>query len=213
MTQNASMLAPPLPGYEHINRFWNKVEKTVMAKILPGEFYITDCDEQVSTVLGSCIAACVRDFASGIGGMNHFMLPEVTQERIDQGCAQVIGTATRYGNYAMEHLINAILSHGGRRVNLEFKIFGGGRIIPSMGDVGERNIRFVMDYLALEHYEVAARDLGGIWPRKIIYSPQTGRVRLKKLEHLHNNTVVDRELNYQDSIKDVPVESEIELFE
>lgn len=203
---------PPIEGFEAIKRYWDKVNNVVAAKILPGEYYVTNQDEMITTVLGSCISACIRDKVSGIGGMNHFMLPETTQSRLDEGRDSVVGIATRYGNYAMEHLINTILSHGGKRKNLEVKVFGGGKIIPTMGNVGLKNIDFVLDYIDTEGLTLLAKDLGDIYPRKVNFYPKTGRVRMKKIQDIHNDTIVKRETQYFRSIKDVVVESDIELF-
>jgi len=128
------------------------------------------------------------------------------------GLDSVISTATRYGNYAMEHMINDILTHGGLRCNLEVKVFGGGKIMSSMTDVGIKNIQFVQDYLVQERLKVVGRDLGDIYPRKVLYFPATGRVLVKKLKDLHNDTVVKRETEYRHALDQQPVEGEIELF-
>jgi len=180
---------------------------------LPGEYYVTLTHELVTTVLGSCISACIRDKVTGIGGMNHFMLPETTHHKLKVGAEAVVGNATRYGNYAMEHLINTILENGGKRKNLEVKVFGGGKIIPTLGDVGSRNIDFVLEYIDTEALQLVSQDLGDIYPRKVNFYPKTGKVRMKKIKNLHNETIASRETQYRSSIKDTPVESgEIELF-
>lgn len=204
--------APSLPGFETITRYWDGQNRIVAAKLLPGEYYVTAANELVTTVLGSCIAACIRDRELGIGGMNHFMLPETDQNRLLNGAEAVVGNATRYGNYAMEHLINAILRNGGKRKNLEVKLFGGGKIIPTLGDVGQRNIDFVLGYVDTEALDLVSHDLGDIYPRKVNYFPRTGRVRMKKIKDLHNETLITRETRYRSSITDLPVEGEVELF-
>ena len=164
----------------------------------------------ITTVLGSCVSACIRDRVFGIGGMNHFMLP--ISDGQGWGDADLVSTATRYGNYAMEHMINDILTHGGRRKNLEVKIFGGGQIIASMSSVGLKNINFVREYIAAEGLTLIGEDVGDIYPRKIVYYPKSGRVKLKKLKDMHNDTIVKRERDYQHDIEEKPVESSIELF-
>lgn len=194
-----------LPGFEKINRYWDKTRGIFGAKILPGEFYVTIHDELISTVLGSCISACVRDKKLGLGGMNHFMLPA-------SGGEELMGAANRYGNFAMENLINEILKNGGRRENLEVKIFGGGRILASMTDIGLRNIQFAQEYVKTENLTVVSEDVGDIFPRKVIFFPATGKVLVKRLKSLHNDTVVSREKNYMTTIDTKPVESDIELF-
>jgi chemotaxis protein CheD len=207
-----SNLGRTLAGFESINRYWDREHNIVAAKILPGEYYVTNKDELVTTVLGSCVSACIRDRVFGIGGMNHFMLPASdsgTWGGVQPGSTN---TATRYGNYAMEHMINDILKHGGHRRNLEVKIFGGGKIINTMTDIGNRNISFVRAYIAMEGMTLAGEDVGDIYPRKVVFFPLTGRVRMKKLKHLHNDTVLRREVAYQHQLIAQPVEGEIELF-
>lgn len=212
MDSNQALRNPPIPGFQNIKRYWDNINNIITAKLLPGEYYVTNEDEMITTVLGSCISACIRDKVSGIGGMNHFMLPETTQARLDEGRESVVGNATRYGNYAMEHLINTILSNGGKRKNLEIKVFGGGKIIQNMGDVGQKNIRFVLDYIDTEGLLLLSQDLGDIYPRKVNFYPKTGRVRMKKIQDIHNNTIVSRENQYRRTIKDIPVEGDVELF-
>ncbi len=201
----------PIRGFEHINRYWDKDHDEFSAKILPGEYYITTQGEWIVTVLGSCVSACIRDTRLNIGGMNHFMLPDGANQvnRADNG---VISESARYGNFAMEHLINEILKQGGSRRNLEVKITGGGRIISKMGDIGKKNIVFVIDYLATEGLSILSEDVGDIYPRKVQYNPKTGQLRVKKLRSMHNATILEREKKYQSSIAEKPVVGDIELF-
>ena len=199
-----------LPGFEHINRYWDKVHEVNAAKILPGEFYVTRENELVSTVLGSCVSACIRDVSLGVGGMNHFMLPVDRNTKIETN-----SESARYGNHAMEMLINAILKAGGLKKNLEVKLFGGGRVLSSMSniDVGEQNIVFIKGYAALEGLNVVTEDLGDIYPRKVIYFPQTGRALMKKLRKVHNDTLEQREKSYREKLKEEKAASDdIELF-
>lgn len=213
MSSRQIITAPSIFGFENIKRYWDNQNDIEAAKLLPGEYYVTLKHELVTTVLGSCISACIRDKVTGIGGMNHFMLPETTLNKLNAGAEAVVGNATRYGNYAMEHLINTILEHGGKRKNLEVKIFGGGKIIPTLGDIGLKNIQFVLEYIDTEALQLVSQDLGDIYPRKVNFYPKTGRVRMKKIKNLHNETIASRETQYRSSIKDTPVESgEIELF-
>ena len=215
----ASAVAPrppppprPLPGFEHVKRIWHGLHGFYAARILPGEYYVTKSQEGVSTTLGSCISACIRDRVSGIGGMNHFMLPATAGNDPNAWKASGLGAATRYGNYAMEHLINEIMKNGGRRENLEVKVFGGGRILENMSDVGLRNIAFVRDYLAAEQLTVIAEDVGDIHPRQVIYFPATGRAKVKRLRSLHNKVIASVEMRYVGSIADKPVTGDVELF-
>lgn len=198
---------PALPGFETINRYWDRTRQRFAAKILPGQYYVTTHDECIVTVLGSCVSACIRDPLFGVGGMNHFMLPSGTGA--GDGWP---GIATRYGNYAMEHLINVVLKHGGRREHLEIKVFGGGRILAQMTDIGRRNIEFIREYLHTEGLRIAAENLGDVHPRKVVYFPQTGKAQQKKLRSLHNDTLAEREKAYLHALENEPVTGDIELF-
>lgn len=178
-------------------------------KILPGEYFVTQRELVIVTVLGSCVSVCLRDRANGIGGMNHFMLPGN-----HDGGLSTISASARYGVYAMELLINHLLKLGARRSDFEAKVFGGGSVLRGMtaNNVGERNAEFVREYLATENIQIAAQDLLDIYPRKVYYFPNTGRVLVKKLKSQHNTTVLDREMEYSMRIKRVPVAGEIDLF-
>ncbi len=200
--------AKAMKGFEGIKRYWDHTNNAVVAKILPGEFYVTGQAELISTVLGSCISACIRDKRTGLGGMNHFMLPTGPAN----STASEADLATRYGLFAMEHLINELLSNGGRRGDLEIKLFGGGKMFASMNDVGQRNIHFARQFLVDEGYKLMGEDVGGPYPRKVMYAPKTGKVRIKKLANLHNDTIEKRENRYMHSIEDKPVAGEIDLF-
>ncbi|WP_269082197.1 chemoreceptor glutamine deamidase CheD [Thalassomonas actiniarum] len=203
-----------LPEFTHINHYWDRQRQMVVAKILPGEFYITTENIAIATTLGSCIAACIRDTRTGMGGMNHFMLPHTLKEaaEVNWGQRKRICDATRYGNYAMEHLINKILSHGGRRCNFRAKVFGGGKVLKQMSDVGQSNIDFVLGYLKDENIRIDNADLGGDYPRKVIFEPGTGKVYMKRLDNLHNDTIVRRERDYKYKIDHQAVGGDIELF-
>ncbi|MFK5894231.1 MAG: chemoreceptor glutamine deamidase CheD [Pseudomonadota bacterium] len=209
-----NMQLPALfPGFESINRYWDKTHKRFAAKILPGEYFVTAEDEIIVTVLGSCVSACVRDKIYGIGGMNHFMLPASSSDMSHHLQAGGNSTeATRYGGYAMEMLINDILKYGGRRENLEIKIFGGGRIIKSMTDVGRRNVEFIGEYIKNENLALISGDTGDIYPRKVVFHPNSGKVKVKRLQSIHNETLIHREETYQHQLEDKPSSGEVELF-
>ncbi len=201
-----------LPGFKSINRYLDKTKGLFTAKILPGEYYVTTNQELITTVLGSCVSACIRDPVFGIGGMNHFMLPLDGENGSSAWKNAGHSAATRYGNVAMEHLINEILKHGGNRENLEIKVFGGGRILKKMTNIGLRNIEFVHEYLHTEGFHIVAEDLGDIYPRKVIYDPMTGKVRMRKLRNMHNQTIVEREQTYLHDLEQQPPAGEIDLF-
>jgi chemotaxis protein CheD len=180
------------------------------AKISPGEYYYTDKDMLIVTVLGSCVSACIRDTKSGIGGMNHFMLPESGSADRDSPVSE----SMRYGTYAMEVLINQLLRNGAKRENLEAKIFGGGNVLRSFttNNVGDRNAAFVKQYLRDEGIKVTGEDLLDIYPRKVYYFPKTGKVLVKKLKQLNNYTLVKREQAYSSKLKTNDVGGDIDLF-
>ena len=149
-------------------------------KVLPGEYYVTQDDMMVMTVLGSCIAACIWDPKVRVGGMNHFMLPD--------GAGDTTG---RYGSYAMELLINEMIKLGARREWMQAKVFGGGQVMHSFTtmNVGERNTQFVLDYLQTERISVVSKDVLDIYPRKVCYFPSTGKAMVKRLAHSHPETL------------------------
>jgi len=203
-----------LPEFDHVNHYWDRQKKIVIAKILPGEFYMTSQHMVIATTLGSCVSACIWDPMIGLGGMNHFMLPLTTQEvhEVNWGQRGMVSDATRYGNFAMEHLINMILVHGGRKQNLRAKVFGGGKVMKKMSNIGNKNIAFVLDYLKTENIPIESQDLGDQFPRKVLFEPNTGRVFVKRLDNLHNDTIVRRERDYETRIENKPVDGDIELF-
>lgn len=212
MDNNQTAPPPVLEGFDHIKRYWDKTSQMYAAKLLPGEFYVTTHDELIVTVLGSCVSACVRDRVFGIGGMNHFMLPGASAGAAPDPHSRWASEATRYGNFAMEALINEILKNGGRKENLEIKIFGGGKIMENMTNIGEMNIRFVREFIHAEGLKLLAEDVGDIYPRKVHYFPLSGKVKMKKLRSLHNNTIVERERRYSESLRAKPIEGDIDLF-
>ena len=204
-------LPPCLPCFSQVKRYRDaREDNAVVAKLLPGEYYVSLHNEMITTVLGSCISACIYDLESGVGGMNHFMLPNLEDSAKWQGTE--VNDAARYGNYAMENLINEILKNGGRRSNLKVKVFGGGRIISNMAHIGLKNTSFAMEFLKREQLQICARDTGDIFPRKVNFYPGTGRVMVKKLKSLHNKTIFQRECAYKYEIEHTPVAGAVELF-
>jgi chemotaxis protein CheD len=186
----------PLPGFERLQRFWEPDTARWTVKLLPGEYYVTRNDEAITTVLGSCVSACIRDPGANVGGMNHFMLPEALSFDDDKSASAFDQQTTRYGSFAMECLINDLLKLGAARQRLEIKLFGGSRILASMTDIGAHNIAFIKQYLSLEGLAVMAHDLGGERPRKVVYFPATGRARMKTLRPIENRSIADREQLY-----------------
>ena len=199
-----------LPGFEAIRRYHNSTGHLI-AKLLPGDYYVTCEDEVLDTVLGSCVSACIRNPRLRIGGMNHFMLPRPSGTGNDTW-ENLAGRATRYGSASMEQLINRILSAGGTRADLEVKIFGGGRVLSSLTDVGNHNVMFVRDFLRQEGLRVISEDVGATWPRHVQYFPMSGRARVRHLTARHGEDVASHEQQYLKGLEKAPVAGEIDLF-
>jgi chemotaxis protein CheD len=179
-----------------------------VVRILPGDYQVTNEHMGLVTTLGSCVSACIRDVVLGIGGINHFMLPE---SELNAGNIH----SARYGSYAMEVLVNELLKQGASRRNLEAKVFGGANVLRSItsADVGSRNAEFVREYLANEKISIVAQDLGDTCPRKIVFFPRTGRVLVMRLATALNRAELDAERVYQESLHAKPVAGDIELFD
>ena len=176
-------------------------------KILPGEFFVTPRDLLIVTVLGSCVSACIRDRLTGIGGMNHFMLPGNPSSAANSDSA-------RYGVYAMEILLNHLMKLGAKKDRLEAKVFGGGNVLPGMthSNIGGKNADFVLEFLETETIPVIGEDLGQNHPRKVYFFPNTGRVLVKRIRQMHNNTIIQREIEYISRLDKTKVEGDVELF-
>lgn len=166
-------------------------DRGVVTTVHQGDCLVSnEADLTYSTVLGSCISACVRDRVANIGGMNHFLLAEQSGAARDR-----YGASARYGAFAMEQLINKVLSRGtGKKANLEIKVFGGGKINAALDDVGAKNIDFVREFLANEGYDVTAEDLGGNYARRVMFKPATGRAFVKRLDNTANASIASEEL-------------------
>jgi chemotaxis protein CheD len=204
-------LPPALPQFGHIRRTWDADLGIPVAKLLPGDYYVTRHNEAIFTVLGSCVSACVRERKLGIGGMNHFMLPLDRSGGTSAWAENLVSSSTRYGNVAMERLINDIMTLGGQRANLEFKVIGGGKVLDMALDVGGRNAQFVREYLKTEGFFISAEDLGDCFARKVYYSPATGKVRVKRLTSTVNRAVFEREREFAPTTAQVESGS-VELF-
>lgn len=156
--------------------FYDAHFRNEAVKVLPGEFYVADEDLLVMTTLGSCIAACLWDREKKVGGMNHFLLP-------DTGQGATGADSGRYGSFAMDLLIGELVKRGATRSTLEAKVFGGGAVISGMNtiNVGERNTKFVLDYLRTERITVVSKDVMDIYPRKVCFLPASGKAMVKRL--------------------------------
>lgn len=215
------MLGPKLvsPQYQnsHFNRFYHPLRDKHIVKVLPGGVYCTEAeDELIATGLGSCVSACMWDSDLHIGGMNHFLLPFDSKSQLKTWCPdEVASTASRYGSYAMEILLNALLKRGARRTSLRLKLFGGAQMLGRNSMIGEKNVAFILNYVEQEGMEVVSQDLGGLEPRKILFDPYTGKAWLKRIpfteiHHLQHQeekyaSQLDRESHATDN-------NDVELF-
>lgn len=189
-------------------RYYESTFKCDAVKVLPGEYFYSKDDIAIVTVLGSCVAACIRDTATGVGGMNHFMLPS------SGDINNPVSDSMRYGTYAMEVLINRLLKEGAKRERLEAKVFGGGHVMrnfSSDNNVGAKNAKFVLDFLHTERILITAQDLNDIYPRKVFFFPKTGKVMVKKLRQ-QTDAVVVTERDYAARLKSEPITGGVDLF-
>lgn len=187
--------------------FWDPKIRANASIVLPGEHQVTStADLALATLLGSCVCACIRDSELGLGGMNHFLLPD---DRSDAEAGSM-----RYGVNAMEVLINDILKRGGSRRRLEAKVFGGGNVIGSTAKqtVGDRNCEFVREYLRREGVPIISSDLGGSIARRVYFFPTTGRAAVQRLESAATRSVREAEMRLKASIDQGPKAGSVELF-
>ncbi|MGH8230433.1 MAG: chemoreceptor glutamine deamidase CheD [Steroidobacteraceae bacterium] len=212
MKSRAAAAAPAQPAepFGHIQRRFDRRFDATVATLHPGDYYVASPGELIGTVLGSCVSACIRDRRLRIGGMNHFMLPMDHSDGTGAWAASA-SAATRFGNVAMERLINAILKLGGQRCNLEVKLVGGGKVLDSLSDVGARNIQFVKEYVRAEGFRVVGEDLGDLYPRKVLYNPASGSAQVKRLARSAGEVLAD-EARYLRDIAGRSVGGDIELF-
>lgn len=176
---------------DDLDRIFDRVLGSEVVRLMPGEYFVSAQAAVISTVLGSCVSACVRDTLHNIGGMNHFMLPDAAL-----GAGASAAAAGRYGNHAMQFLIDGIVRLGGSTDSLEVKIFGGGRIVDGMSDVGEKNIEFIRGFLSEAGIPIRAEDLGLAFPRKVNYFSDSGKVMIKKLRPIHSRGVLADEQQF-----------------
>lgn len=167
--------------------FWDAHFGREAVKVLPGEFFVHDEDVLVMTTLGSCIAACLWDRESKVGGMNHFLLPD--------GGGGGGDASGRYGQFAMDLLIGELVKRGANRGTMEAKVFGGGAVIGGMSslNVGERNTQFVLDYLRTERITVVSKDVLDVYPRKVCFLPASGKAMVKRLATTNTDALLAQE--------------------
>ena len=191
-------------------RYFDKQFQLDAIKILPGQYHTAVGDVVIVTVLGSCVSACLWDPSTRIGGMNHFMLPGSGRA----GAVSDPSGAARLGVYAMELLINQMLKLGARRNRLQAKVFGGGSVLDGMDalNIGNQNGAFVLEFLREEGIALAAQDLYDTCPRKVYFFPRTGKVMVKRLGALRNDTIEKRERDYLARLKTAAPSGDVEIF-
>ena len=163
--------------------------------IVQGEYHVSgDAALSITTLLGSCVAACIHDPAAEVGGMNHFLLPG------DEAASPLVA---RHGVHLMELLINGLLKKGAARYRLEAKLFGGARTMRGLGDIGSANARFAQDFLKREGIAVTGGSLGGETGRRLQFWPASGRVLQKLVRAVEERPLADPVL---------PTAGELELF-
>jgi chemotaxis protein CheD len=199
--------------YDGIRRYYDQNLEMTVVKLMTGDCYFTsEAREMLVTILGSCISVCLRDPVTKIGGMNHILLPGDKDDKLAKGDP---GYSARFGINAMEELINGMLKLGARKDRFEAKIFGGGNVIKSSNLIGNKNIKFVKEFLAAEHIPIKAEDVGGETPRRLHFFPETGKAMLRKLQRKEDMVILEKEKEYQEKIihkAEEKPEAEVELF-
>ncbi len=187
---------------------WDMPKDHTIVKLFSGDCYVTDQSKHMLvTILGSCVSACIRDPKTGVGGMNHFLLPRTKSDvRSDSS------EAARYGAFAMEQLINGLLQLGAVKSRLEVKVFGGGNVIDSNLLIGSQNIQFVREYLLKEGLLILSSDLGGTYPRRIHYFPDTGKVMMRNLQRSEDKKIVEEEKRFAETLANKPIGGDVDLF-
>ncbi|GGK64808.1 chemotaxis protein CheD [Amphritea balenae] len=176
------------------NSFWEPQWQCQAFKISPGEYKVTDEPVVLTTVLGSCISACLHDPLLNFGGMNHFMLPDASSNSDPE-------QPLRYGLFAMEKLINKMMKLGSDRNNLEIKVCGGGEMMQWKTKIGRQNIDFIESFINRDGLKLTASDLGGSSPRKVAFFPTTGRLLIKKIKPQLASQLALEEQQYQSQVQ------------
>lgn len=190
-------------------RYLDQRHGMIHVNVVIGEHYVSSSEDEILvTLLGSCVSACIRDPVAAIGGMNHFLLPSDAA-----GSAHSASDKMRYGCFAMERLINDVLSAGGKRERLEAKVFGGANVIKASRQIGDANVEFVREYLANERIPIVAADLGGDCARRIRFQVVSGVVQRLELRRQSDLDVFGREIAFSERVLAVNVEGAVDLFQ
>lgn len=191
-------------------RYYDRRQEIDVVKLLSGDYYITNQPNQmIQTVLGSCVAACLRDPVAKVAGMNHFLLPSSMS-----GAGDDRGQGARFGAFAMEQLINGMMKLGAKRERIEVKVFGGSDMTQTSTLIGTKNVLFIREFLKNEELKIVSEDLGGNYPRRVHFFTDTGKVMLRCLRRKEDMQVVDEEKQYAKKITTTSKDSgDVELFD
>lgn len=207
------------------HRFFDREHSSWVRRLLPGEFATSrkassegvnpKPSEGLMTVLGSCVAVCLTDQATGLIGMNHFMLPAQREIGLPEiSNADPTNRSARYGSYAMELLINELLSQGAKKDRMLAWIFGGGQILTELTNVGMCNIQFAAQYLRQERIKLRGQDTGGIFARRLYWATQLSQPECRHIE-VSLNRVQHRESRHAAALvqSSTTLKPDISLFE
>lgn len=179
-----------------------------LARHVPPGSWAIEREQPLSTLLGSCVTVCLFDPQARVGGINHFMLPNMKRSKhgeIDSLLA---------GDFAMEALLNALLQQGARKQRIQAKAFGGGTVINSELSIGLRNADFTREWLAREGIPLLASDFLGPWMRKVLFLPGSGEAWCRRMESnmVTAATIVQEERAYAEALKANSGKKKIEIF-
>ena len=198
-----------------MQKIYNLKLKSEVMTIFPGEYYISSDNEIISTLLGSCISVCLYDKFAGIGGMNHFMLPENLKKKettlIDKSHINQSYSLTKYGLTSMEVLILEMQKKGADRRNITAKVFGGGKTVfnQSALGIGDQNIKFIKSYLKVENIPLTSENTGDCYARKVLFNTGDNSVLLEKIPM---KNAIETEKNYREQLEKTPKKNEVIYF-
>lgn len=192
--------------FDEKRRYFDHNLELTVVKLFSGDWYVSSGGEMLVTILGSCVAACIRDPIAGVAGMNHFLLPGDVNRQVEAN------EAARYGVHAMEQLINGLMRKGARKDRLEMKLFGGGNVLKNSARIGSKNAEFVREFAKKEGLVITSSDMEGEWPRRVHYFADSGKVRVRRLQRQEDLKIIDVERDYEKKIRTTRIEGEVELF-
>jgi len=166
-------------------------------------------DIAFSTMLGSCLSVCAYDAGAGVGGMNHFLLPESHHDDDPK-----FSESFRYGSAAIESLLNSLYAHGAAKNGLTIKIFGGANVLKNASrDIGQKNAQFTKNFFQRENLRIATEDIGGNYGRRIVFHPASGKVLLKNIGDAQEITkITQSEKQILDKVSQTTEGNDVELF-